>query len=115
MVILVHVDDCTIIAATTPLIYAFKAQISRHVEITDQGELHWLLGIEIKEIERLIPSDYPNVPISFQFSITTTWTMLSPSQFQWTHQLIYLQPKHLLPLMNMQKWSTYRTMKLLDP
>ena len=48
MVILVHVDDCTIIAATTPLIHAFKAQISRHVKITDLGKLHWLLGIEIK-------------------------------------------------------------------
>ena len=48
MVILVHVDDCTIIAAMTPLIHAFKAEISRHVEITDLGKLHWLLGIEIK-------------------------------------------------------------------
>jgi hypothetical protein len=48
MVVLVHVDDCTLIASTIALILAFKAQIAKHVEISDLGELHWLLGIEIK-------------------------------------------------------------------
>ena len=48
MVVLVHVDDCTLIASTAALISGFKAQIAKHVEISDLGELHWLLGIEIK-------------------------------------------------------------------
>jgi hypothetical protein len=26
----------------------FKQEIAKHIEITDLGELHWLLGIEIK-------------------------------------------------------------------
>jgi len=48
IIIVVHVDDCTIAASTLLLIVAFKCQISEYVEITDLGELHWLLGIEIK-------------------------------------------------------------------
>ena len=48
IVVLVHVDDCTIAATSITLITDFKARISEHVEITDLGELHWLLGIEIK-------------------------------------------------------------------
>jgi hypothetical protein len=47
-VVLVHVDDCTICASHFPLIPEFKQQISKHVEISDLGELHWLLGIEVK-------------------------------------------------------------------
>ena len=53
MVILVHVDDCTLIAPTKALIQGFKAQIVKHIEITDLGELHWLLGIEIKRNREL--------------------------------------------------------------
>jgi hypothetical protein len=30
------------------LINNFKVSISQHVEITDLGELHWLLGIKVK-------------------------------------------------------------------
>jgi len=47
IVIAVHVDDCTIAASTLALIDEFKARLKDHVEITDLGELHWLLGIEI--------------------------------------------------------------------
>jgi Reverse transcriptase (RNA-dependent DNA polymerase) len=46
--VLVHVDDCTIAATMIALIEVFKAEIARHVEITDLSELHWLLGIEMK-------------------------------------------------------------------
>jgi hypothetical protein len=48
IIILVHVDNCTIAATTITLILNFKKKISEHVEITDLGELHWLLGIEIR-------------------------------------------------------------------
>ena len=53
MVVLVHVDDCTLIASTITLIAGFKAEITKHVKITDLGELHWLLGIEIKRNREL--------------------------------------------------------------
>jgi hypothetical protein len=46
--VLVHVDDSTIAATIITLIEAFKAEIAKHIEITDLGELHWLLGIEIR-------------------------------------------------------------------
>ena len=47
IIIVVHVDDCTIAASSLTLVVAFKAELSKHVEITDLGELHWLLGIEV--------------------------------------------------------------------
>src|SRR5258708_22977530 len=48
MVIAVHVDDCTIAASSTRLVEDFKAGLRRHVEVTDLGALHWMLGIEIR-------------------------------------------------------------------
>ncbi|KAF5383863.1 hypothetical protein D9615_003633 [Tricholomella constricta] len=48
IIVLVHVDDCTIAATSISEITMFKCLIAEHVEITDLGELHWLLGIEIK-------------------------------------------------------------------
>jgi len=32
------------------LIDRFKIEIEKRVEITDLGELHWILGIEVKRI-----------------------------------------------------------------
>jgi len=48
IIVLVHVDDCTIAVTSITLIADFKARISEYVDITDLGELHWLLGIKIK-------------------------------------------------------------------
>jgi hypothetical protein len=47
-VVAVHVDDCTIAASTPRLVEDFKAGLREHVEVTDLGELHWMLGLEIK-------------------------------------------------------------------
>ena len=47
IIIVVHVDDCTIAASSLSLVVELKAQIRKHIEITDLGELHWLLGIEV--------------------------------------------------------------------
>ncbi len=48
MAIAVHVDDCTLAAQTLKVIEDFKAELGKHVEVTDLGELHWLLGMEVK-------------------------------------------------------------------
>jgi hypothetical protein len=48
VIILVHVDDCTITATNIKLIQWVKKGVSEQVEITDMGEIHWLLGIEIR-------------------------------------------------------------------
>jgi hypothetical protein len=50
IIILVHVDDCSIVASTQPLIDQFKIEIKKYVDITDLGALHWILGIEVKRI-----------------------------------------------------------------
>src|SRR5882762_9673082 len=47
-IVVVHVDDCTIAATTIALVIEFKTALRKHIEVTDLGELHWLLGIEIK-------------------------------------------------------------------
>lgn len=47
IVVVVHVDDCTIAASSMDHITKLKDKIRTHVEITDLGELHWLLGIEV--------------------------------------------------------------------
>jgi hypothetical protein len=48
IIVLVHVDNCTIAATAMKLIEHFKQEIAKHIKITGLGELHWLLGIEIK-------------------------------------------------------------------
>ncbi len=48
VVIAVHVDDCTIAASDAKLVEDFKRGLSKNVEVTDLGELHWMLGIEVK-------------------------------------------------------------------
>jgi len=47
-IILVHVDDCTIVATSIGLVDWVKDGVKKFVEITDLGEIHWLLGIELK-------------------------------------------------------------------
>jgi len=50
IIVLVHVDDCSIVASSQPLIGQFKIEIKKHVDITDLGDLHWILGIEERRI-----------------------------------------------------------------
>ena len=50
IIVLVHVDDCTIAGTSIALILRFKIEIAKFVAITDLGELHWILGIEVKRI-----------------------------------------------------------------
>jgi hypothetical protein len=45
IVIAVHVNNCTIATSTAHLIKDLKAGLSRHIEVTDLGKLHWMLGI----------------------------------------------------------------------
>jgi len=48
VVITVHVDDCTIAANNSQLVEDFKRELGKSVEVTDLGELHWMLGIKVK-------------------------------------------------------------------
>jgi len=47
-IVVVHVDNCTIVMNTICLINKLKASLSKHFKVTDLGELHWMLGIEVK-------------------------------------------------------------------
>ena len=48
IIVVVHVDDCTIAASTLVLIVEFKSDLAKYVTVTDLGEAHWLLGIEVQ-------------------------------------------------------------------
>ena len=50
IIMLVHVDDCSIVGKTKALISRFKVEIVKFIDITDMGELHWILGIEVRRI-----------------------------------------------------------------
>jgi len=47
-IVVVHIDDCTITATTVSLIKELKAGLSKHFEVTNLRELHWMLGIKVK-------------------------------------------------------------------
>ena len=47
IIILVHVDDCSIAGHPKAIIQKFKIEIQKHVQITNLGDLHWILGIEV--------------------------------------------------------------------
>jgi len=73
IIVVIHIDDCTIAASTLLLIIAFKCQISKHVEITDLGELHWLLASKLNVTATAAPSTCPNAPTSSPSSHDTTF------------------------------------------
>ena len=49
IVIAVHVDNCTITANSITAVDTLKARLHKHVEVTDLGKLHWMLGIKVKQ------------------------------------------------------------------
>ena len=50
IIILVHVDDCSIAGQPKAIITKFKLEIQKYVQITDLGDLHWILGIEVRRV-----------------------------------------------------------------
>lgn len=47
-IIFLHVDDMTLVCSLLANLLHLKEMIKAELEITDNGELHWLLGIEVK-------------------------------------------------------------------
>jgi hypothetical protein len=47
-IVAVHVDDCTMTATTIQLIHDLKDGLCQHVEVTDLGELHWMLSLKVQ-------------------------------------------------------------------
>ena len=52
IIVLVHIDNCTIVRKSKKLIECFKTEIAKYVDITDLGGLHWILGIEVRQIHK---------------------------------------------------------------
>jgi hypothetical protein len=67
--ILVHINDCTIVVTSLALVDWVKKGIKGHVEITDLGEIHWLLGIKVKrdhELGKLMLSQWSYIDMSLR-------------------------------------------------
>ncbi|GBE88222.1 hypothetical protein SCP_1300360 [Sparassis crispa] len=47
-IIFLHVDDMTLVCSLLTNLLRLKEMIKSELEITDNGELHWLLGIEVR-------------------------------------------------------------------
>ena len=52
-ILLAHIDDFTITAMNPSLIKATKDGLHKQLEIHDMGEIHWMLGLEIKRNQDL--------------------------------------------------------------
>ncbi|KAJ3522993.1 hypothetical protein NMY22_g11644 [Coprinellus aureogranulatus] len=48
LIIFIHVDDTTLIAPDDERMGPLKESIKKILDVTDGGELHWLLGIEVR-------------------------------------------------------------------
>ena len=52
IIVLVHADDCTIVGKSKKLIECFKTELAKYVDITNLGNLHWILGIKVHQIHK---------------------------------------------------------------
>ncbi len=48
IIIMAHVDDLTIIALSMDLVKRVKDELGKVFKVSDLGEIHWLLGMEVK-------------------------------------------------------------------
>jgi hypothetical protein len=67
IIVLVHVDDYSIVATTQPLINAFKIEIKKQVEITNMGEFTGSWASRSNTFERKRKFYCHNAPTSIQF------------------------------------------------
>jgi len=48
IVVVVHVDDLTIVTSTVELMSRVKEELKKEFKISDLGEIHWILGFDVK-------------------------------------------------------------------
>ena len=48
VILFIHVDDMTLVTITLAIMIMIKKKIRDIIEVVNQGEIHWLLGIEIR-------------------------------------------------------------------
>ena len=49
IIIVVHVDDLTIMTSSMDLMERVKMVLKKKFKISDMGEIHWILGFEVKQ------------------------------------------------------------------
>ena len=116
MIVLVHVDDCSIAGRPKQLIQKFKIEIQKFVQITDLGDLHWILGIEvhrIREDKRIMLSQRSYInSILRRYGFDEAKPVSTPMDTpKFAYHLINLPTQ----LKNLQKCVIYPIMKQLAP
>lgn len=48
IIIVIHVDDCTLVTSSKGLMIKLKSDLGSRYDIVDLGEARWLLGFEIQ-------------------------------------------------------------------
>ena len=48
IIIVIHVDDLTIVTSSMDLMECVKMVLRKKFKISDMGEIHWILGFEVK-------------------------------------------------------------------
>jgi len=61
IIVLVHVDNCTIVGKSLLLINWFKVEIAKYVDIIDMGDLHCILGIKVCRISEEGNPAFPTI------------------------------------------------------
>ena len=100
--------DCTIASTSKELVIELKAKVREHVEITDLGQLHWLLGIDVKR-------DLEAKSIHMSQCLYTTSKTLNPLLLLWTLRYVYHPLSLHQPPRIMQQCATYLIVRPLDP
>lgn len=82
IIIVIHVDDCTLVTSSDGLMIKLKQDLSLQYEIVDLGEARWLLGFEIRRDRRvriltLSQAGYINTLLK-RFRMTDAYTLSVP-------------------------------------
>jgi Reverse transcriptase (RNA-dependent DNA polymerase) len=83
-ILMAHVDDLTLVASSMDLVNALKRDLKSKLEMTDIGELYWLLGIEIKWDPENTPFPSHNNPTSNPSSIAMDYPIHVWFRCPWT-------------------------------
>ena len=107
IVILVSVDDLTILASTLSLIEYVKMALRSVFEITDLGDVHWLLASRSHATERTVPFPSPNVPTSSPSRRSLAKWVLNQQRAQWIRILDSRKPNAHKTLVKRSPWQLY--------
>jgi hypothetical protein len=98
-IITVPVDNMAVTSKHLRHITQFKDELCQHFEITDLGELNWLLGLKVQRDRTAAPSLCLNEPMSTPYSSVLALQTPKVPRRPWTprHNCLMLTHPQLMP------------------